>query len=244
MKILFSTSTSPSFNLATEEYLFSDKSEEYLFLYVNQPSVVIGCNQAVSNEVNMGFCFQNNIQIVRRLSGGGTVYHDEGNLNFCFIHNKRSEQSSLSAGFLKPVINVLHSMNIPVEAGKRKDLWLDNFKVSGTASHISRNRELHHGTLLYSSDIHALQKTLTPNKSEVFKKAIRSVSSPVKNIFTYLTENNRIPASEADFFHEFALKLAEYFNITELSELSDENIREIEIIRQNRYSRIEWNFKI
>jgi lipoate-protein ligase A len=147
MTIIHSNSKSPFFNLAAEEFLFTKKEEDVLFLYVNEPSVIIGSNQAIRNEVNIPFCNDNNIAIVRRLSGGGTVYHDFGNLNYCFITQRTSQKSALSADFLLPVVEVLHAMGIPVKIGVRKDLWLPGgFKVSGTASHINKNKELHHGT--------------------------------------------------------------------------------------------------
>ena len=153
MKLIFSPSRSPSFNLAAEEFLFSESGDEIVFLYVNDPCVIIGSNQSVPNEVDQHFCVPNSIEIIRRLSGGGAVYHDQGNINYCFIHNKISGKSSLSADFLLPVILSLHSMQIPCEIGKRKDLWLNGYKISGTASHVSKNRELHHGTLLYNTDL-------------------------------------------------------------------------------------------
>ncbi|MFZ4726698.1 MAG: lipoate--protein ligase family protein, partial [Paludibacter sp.] len=148
MQIIHFSSTSPTFNLAAEEFLFSERQDDLLFLYVNEPSVIIGCNQAMRNEVNLEFCTENEIQIVRRMSGGGAVYHDLGNLNYCFISNKTIGKSSLNDDFLKPIVKVLVDLGVPVEIGKRKDLWLpDRYKISGTASHVSKNRELHHGTL-------------------------------------------------------------------------------------------------
>ena len=134
MQIIKSTSTSPTFNLSTEEYLFSQSQEEFLFLYVNEPSVIIGCNQAILNEVNIDFCNTNGIQVVRRISGGGAVYHDLGNLNYCFMSNKTNEKSALNPDFLDPIVEVLMALGISVEIGKRKDLWLPGgYKVSGTA---------------------------------------------------------------------------------------------------------------
>lgn len=229
---------SPSFNLATEEYLFSEKSEEYIFLYVNTPSVIIGSNQAVQNEVDLGFCKQNNIQIIRRLSGGGAVYHDEGNLNYCFISNCEEKKSSLSADFLLPIVAVLKSMNIPVEIGKRKDLWVNGFKISGTASHISKNRELHHGTLLYDADLEKLQKSLTSQKINSEIKATKSVSSSVKNIRDFIPENS----SANDFFQNFARKMLDYLQINEFYQLSTDEIQIVKNIEQ-KYLSNEWNFK-
>jgi len=93
MTIIHSHSNSSSFNLAAEEYLFSERQDDILFLYVNEPSVIIGSNQVIRNEVNLNFCAENNIRVVRRMSGGGAVYHDLGNLNYCFITNKTEGKS-------------------------------------------------------------------------------------------------------------------------------------------------------
>src|SRR5690554_7198653 len=188
MKMIVSPSTTSAFNLAAEQFLFSKKGEDYLLLYLNDPSVIIGSNQAVLNEVNIDFCIDNNIRIIRRMSGGGAVYHDSGNFNFAFIRDQRD--APLSAAFLEPVVKVLHRMNIPVAVGKRKDLWLNGFKISGTASHLSKGRELHHGTLLYNTDIKMLWGALTSENRNLIKKATQSVISPVENIHDYLHEKN------------------------------------------------------
>src|SRR5690554_355681 len=158
MNIVVSRSNTPAFNLAAEEYLFSRKEEDFLFVYRNDPSVIIGSNQAVLNEVDLDFCIERDIRIIRRLSGGGAVYHDLGNFNYSFIHGKTEQP--LSARFLIPVVDALHAIGIPVEIQKRKDLWIGDNKISGTASHLSGGRELHHGTLLYNSNLEMLKRAL------------------------------------------------------------------------------------
>ena len=158
MKIVVSPSTIPSFNLAAEEYLFSRRGESFFFLYRNDPSVIIGSNQAVVNEVNQDYCIEQDIRILRRISGVGAVYHDRGNLNYSLLQDKTD--APLSGRFLEPVVAVLRALSVPAEVGKRKDLWLEDYKISGTASHVSLYRELHHGTLLYDTDLDALQQAL------------------------------------------------------------------------------------
>lgn len=242
MNIILSFSTIPSFNLSAEEYLFSQKSEDYLLLYVNNPCVIIGSNQAVLNEVDIDFCIDKGISVIRRLSGGGAVYHDLGNINYTFIHSKTGEP--LSAGFLKPVVDTLHSLEIPVSIGKRKDIWLDGFKISGTASHISRGRELHHGTLLYDTDLVALEKALSSKLEYVIKKATASVPSPVKNIKTFLIERNGEAPDISAFIDTLIKKLLIYFNINEITELQREDIEIIEDLRKNKYIQREWNYRM
>ena len=245
MKILFSPSTVPAFNLAAEEYLFSAKKDDFLFLYVNAPCVVIGSNQAVLNEVDMDFCIRNDIRIVRRLSGGGAVYHDEGNLNYSFISNSQEGRSPLSADFLYPIVDVLSLFDIPAEIGKRKDLWLSqHFKISGTASHVSKGRELHHGTLLYDTDLENLQNALSPEFKNLKKKATASVPSPVKNIRNYLSEKGKETLLSADFFTLFTQKMQEYCQTSAFIALSDEDIAEIEALQKVKYTRRAWNYRM
>lgn len=242
MNIVISPYTIPSFNLSTEEYLFSQKSEDFLFLYVNDPSVIIGSNQSVINEVNIDFCTENSISIIRRLSGGGAVYHDRGNLNYSFIHNKTGEP--LSAGFLTPIIETLHSLEIPAEVGKRKDVWLGGYKISGTASHISRGRELHHGTLLYDTDLEVLQKALSSKHKNTIKKATVSVSSPVINIKTFLLESKGNAPDIISFFEMIKNRLLFFFNIKETINLQKDDIDKIEEVRRNKYIQRDWNYRM
>ena len=245
MQIIFSPYIIPEFNLAAEEYFFSADRDEYLFLYVNKASVIIGSNQVVTNEVDVDFCRVNGISIVRRLSGGGAVYHDEGNLNYCFIFNKKQGSSLLSSDFLQPVVSSLNFMGIPVEIGKRKDLWLaDGHKVSGTASHVSRGRELHHGTLLYDVDLDRLQKSLTPHAEIHRYKATPSVPSPVKNLRSLCEETLGKTLSSEVFFLSFTKTMLGYYNADGLSPLLGEDEKHIDLLRRSKYALRQWNFKM
>lgn len=241
MKIIFSSSISPAFNLAAEQYLFSKPRENFLLLYVNEPSVIVGSNQAVLNEVDIDFCIDNNIAVIRRLSGGGAVYHDKGNLNYSFIHDKTEEP--LSNRFLIPVLEVLKEIDIPAAVGKRKDLWLDGYKISGTASHLSKGRELHHGTLLYNSDIDMLWRALSSEKRDFVKKATQSVVSPVKNIIDYIIEKRGSAPETEDFFLLITERLVDFFGLDDLTVLQNDDISMIGEIQKNRYSTREWNYR-
>ncbi|MDO5523390.1 MAG: lipoate--protein ligase family protein [Bacteroidia bacterium] len=242
MKIILSSSTEPSFNLAAEQYLLSH-NEPYLFLYVNVACVVIGYNQAVMNEVDLNFCIENDISINRRLSGGGAVYHDLGNLNYCFIFNKTN--APLSADFLLPVVHGLQQLEIPVEIRKRKDLWLPGgHKISGTASHVSKGRELHHGTLLYDTDLGKLLRALNPFSRNLVAKASPSVPSPVKNIRSYLKEEGKNVFSFSGFVDRFIAEMKEFYQIKTLISFTKDDLEAIETIRQEKYSKSEWNYKM
>lgn len=242
MNIVISPYTTPSFNLSTEEYLFSNKTEDFLFLYVNDPSVIIGSNQAVLNEVDIDFCIDKGILVIRRLSGGGAVYHDSGNLNYSFIHNKTDEP--LSANFLTPIVDTLYTLGIPVNIGKRKDIWLEGYKISGTASHVSRGRELHHGTLLYDADLGVLQKALSSKQKNIIKRATASVPSPVINIKTYLLKKCGNAPDTNEFLEIIKERLLAYFNIDVMFKLQKEDIESIEELRKSKYIQRSWNFKM
>jgi lipoate-protein ligase A len=242
MKIIFSPSTNPSFNLAAEQYFLAENEGDFVLLYVDEPSVIIGSNQAVVNEVDMDFCIENGIRVFRRLSGGGAVFHDEGNLNYCFVSDRKD--MPLSSDFLKPVIEVLASLGLPVTLGKRKDLWLEGYKVSGTASHVSKNREMHHGTLLYDTDLAILQQVLSPPLPNLIAKASKSVHSPVRNLRSYLLEKNFSAPDSNEFFAIFSQKLLAYFGLDALSSLTEEEMARIEAIRAEKFVRRDWNYRM
>ncbi|MDD3078038.1 MAG: biotin/lipoate A/B protein ligase family protein [Paludibacter sp.] len=239
MKIIHSSSLSPAVNLATEEFLFYESEDDMLFFYVNLPSVIIGSNQVVQNEVNIDFCRKYNIEIIRRMSGGGAVYHDTGNLNYSFITNRKQDQSALSDEFLHPVVEVLKELNVPVVIGTRKDLWLSGSKVSGTASHVSKNRELHHGTLLFDASLENLHRALNAINTDLSVKGTASVSSQVMNISEYLRMNKS--SLDMNTFRQKFISACEC-RFTSKSEpfFLNENINKLVL---EKYQTQEWNFK-
>ena len=243
MLVIYSHLHRPSFNLAAEEYIFSRQAEDVLFLYVNDSSVILGSNQVLVNEVDVTFCNDNRISVLRRVSGGGAVYHDAGNLNYSFISTIREGKPVLSADFLVPVVDVLKSMDIPVEIGKRKDLWLfGGYKVSGTASHISKNRQLHHGTLLYDANIEQLQKSLTVKEKDNNLKGTASVPSVVKNIRAFLEEQTGMAPDKKEFFELCVKQFSTYYG-TSVSSLTQTEVAEILAIENQKYTQHEWNFR-
>ena len=244
MQIIYSTSNSPTFNLAAEEFLFTERQDDLLFMYVNNPSVIIGSNQAIRNEVDLEFCALNKIQVVRRMSGGGAVYHDEGNLNYCFISNKMANKPVLSSDFVLPIVEVLSALGIPVTIGKRKDLWLTGeFKISGTASHIGKMRELHHGTLLYDANLDALENALRSKTVDATLKAIPSVRSTVKNLRTWFEERGQFTLGATDFFNFLAQKLAVHFQQEAYAALTSIETDRISELAEKKYMSEEWTYK-
>ena len=225
MTILQSPSHSASFNLAAEEYLFTHRTDDILFLYVNEPCVVVGRNQDVLSEVNADFCKSHKIPVFKRMSGGGTVYHDLGNLNYCFISNRMKGEAPLKDDFLKPLVTVLAGLGVEVLIGKRNDLWLPGgYKVSGTASHVGKLRMLQHGTLLYDSNLIHLGKCLTPDSVFLKSRAIASVPSPVRNIRSYLKDGNSVVPEANCFFGWLTERLATFYGLDSVAELSPDEM--------------------
>ncbi len=243
MRIILSRNHTSFYNLATEDFLFAQCKGDFLLFYVNNSSVVVGANQVLDNEVNVAFCLENTVAIARRMSGGGTVFHDTGNLNYCFITDKNAEKAAMDTDFLRPVVTVLSHLNIPAQVGVRKDLWLpDGFKISGTASHIARNRILFHGTLLYDSELDMLHNVLTVKEKNLQVKGIASVPSPVKNIKTYLTENGFEAKEKEIFFNHLIQSMANYFQ-SKIEILNRVEMEEIEKIAANKYLKEEWIYR-
>lgn len=248
MELVVSTSFEVQQNLAMEEFLFSRCSGEYAFFYVNDPCVVIGSNQVWRNEVDEVFCQENQIPVVRRISGGGAVYHDHGNLNYSFISHKTADISGTGSDFLLPVVEALASLGVEALIGKRKDLWLPNgYKISGTASHVTMNRVLQHGTLLYDTNIEMLHGTLSPRSSSLTVKGIPSVPSPVMNIERYLSEfseDNHLNARGASaFFKEFINVIARVLKAEAGFTFGEDAYTKIAAIRADRYDTKSWNLR-
>ena len=158
-------------------------------LYVNEPSIIVGKHQNAFAEINHRYVSENNIKVVRRLSGGGTVFHDSGNLNFCFIRNGKEGNLIDFKRFTQPIIEVLQQLDVPAERSGRNDLIINGLKFSGNAEHVFKNRTLHHGTLLFSSRLENLSTALKVNPDLYHDKAVKSVRSKVTNISEYLSSN-------------------------------------------------------
>lgn len=181
MLLLRSISDSPAFNCALEEYLLTERpAGDVLLFYINRPSVVVGRNQCIEAEVDTGYCREHGIEVVRRLSGGGTVFHDYGNINYAFFADKDSGPV-LDRDFSAPIIAALRANGIEASVGPRKELLAGGCKISGTASHVTRTCQLFHGTLLHRSDLGRLACALRGDRS-LRGKSVASVPSPVTNI--------------------------------------------------------------
>lgn len=231
----------PFFNLAAEEYLLHHFKQNVVFLYINKPTVVVGKHQNAFDECQIDFCNNHSIEIIRRLSGGGTVFHGPGNLNFCFIKNGNDATKLIDfKKHLTPVNAFLHSLGIPSEYSGRNDLLVDGFKVSGNAEHVysKHKRVIHHGTLLFDADLTSLNQSIAPKPHMQFDThAVKSVRSTVRNLNTFLTE----PFSFKSFSDKMFDFLTTYYK-AKTYRFTDNDLREIESLIATKYATWDWNF--
>ena len=188
MLYIYNKNTNPYFNLAAEEYVLKEFQEECFMLWRNEPSIIVGKNQNTLAEINLDYVRQHKIPVVRRLSGGGAVFHDLGNLNFTFIVNEDVSSFSDFKRFTQPIIDVLRKLSVNAEFSGRNDITIDGKKISGNAQYYYKNRILHHGTLLFSSSITDLSAALKVRPVKFEDKGVKSVSKRVTNISEHLKE--------------------------------------------------------
>lgn len=232
-------SSNPYFNLAMEEYLFNlDDNINYVLLWQNEPTIVIGKNQNTAEEINSEYVKEKGINVVRRITGGGAVYHDFGNLNFTFI-DKGSEKKEFDfKKFTMPIVKALGRLGVEAELSGRNDITIDQKKISGNAQYVKQDKVLHHGTLLFNSKMDELVKALKVSEDKFQSKGVKSVRSRVTNIIDYLSMD--ISVLE---FKELLLKYM-FDEDIELSEgqLSEADFAEINALMKNKYLSWEWNY--
>lgn len=235
MKLLVQSLKTPAENLAFEEWLFRHFDDEVLRLWVNPSSVVVGKHQNALSESNFWYCREQGIPIVRRLSGGGTVYHDVGNVNFSFFRKQLPDRMIDYDRSLVLVQKALQHLGYPVTMSERHDLFLNEEKVSGNAQHIRNKRILHHGTILYDADRNALSKSIKRDNGVFEDKGVRSVRSPITNLRAY---------KDLGTTSQFLLKLTHEFEQLgfEIMAPLSPDLAELEAYINDKYSNDDWNF--
>lgn len=232
--------TDPRINLAIEEYALKHLNidETYLLFYINRPSIIIGRNQNTIEEINSDYVDEKGITVVRRLSGGGAVYHDLGNLNFSFITKDDGDSFHNFKKFTQPVVETLEKLGIHAELSGRNDILAEGKKISGNAMFSTKGRMFSHGTLLFQSEMDHIVSALKVKKDKIESKGIKSIRSRVGNIADFLKE----PMSVEEF-RSFLLQniFKETGKVTEyvLTETDWEKIHEIS---EDRYQNWEWNY--
>ena len=239
MKYIDWKETDPQINLAFEEYVFNqmDQDQSYFLLWQNDNAVIVGKHQNTIEEINQEYIRENDIKVVRRLSGGGAVYHDLGNLNFTFIVNDRGREQFDFQTFTRPLVEALKTLGVNAEFNSRNDIAIDGKKFSGNSQYAKRGRILHHGTILFNSNLATIQSALKVKKDKIESKGIKSVKSRVTNITDYLDETNTMEDFKA------ALLKAMFANDNlEKITLSNEEIQAIERLKTEKYATWDWNY--
>jgi lipoate-protein ligase A len=242
MLIIKNAVTDPYFNLAAEEYLLKHFDEDIFTLWRNENAIIVGKHQNTLAEINMDYVQDQQVKVVRRLSGGGAVFHDMGNLNFTFISNA-PEKEDIKIDFryyTMPILEVLKTLGINAEFSGRNDLLIDGMKISGNAEHIyqQKKRTLHHGTLLFTSAIADLSAALKVNPLKFQDKAVKSVRSRVTNISSHLQQE----LSVTGFYDLIIDYMSKKYTNFRFYDYTAEDIAAIEKLADEKYRTWEWNF--
>ena len=226
------------YNLAAEEFLLKQKDDELFMLWKSDPCVVVGKHQNAMAEINYRHLLAQKIPVARRLSGGGTVYHGPGNINFTFIRNGEKGKLVDFRFFVTPVVNYLRGLGIGAKIGKRNDLLIGELKISGNAEHVFKRRVLHHGTLLYNANLDALNEAIRISKRRFIDKAVQSKRSKVTNIYDHLFDKLSCGEFEEGLFRYLSETFPDVVNYR----FSAEEKEAIQSLIRDKYATSEWIF--
>ncbi len=230
--------TDPYYNIAAEEFIFKKFSEDILMVWYNEPCIVLGKHQNAFSEIDHQYVQDNNIPVIRRTTGGGTVYHDTGNLNYSLIFNTKSNAQVDYAENTKAAIAALKELGLNAELKDKSNITVDGIKVSGNSEHIFKNKVLHHGTLLFSADLDILEK-IKGKKINVYQdKAVRSIRKEVINISELLKEE----IGFSGFKQYITSFLYDYYNCKKSIRLEGREQLKVIQLAEKKYLTWEWNY--
>ncbi|MFC0876901.1 biotin/lipoate A/B protein ligase family protein [Saccharicrinis sp. FJH2] len=235
MRLIVSPFYDAAINLALEEVYFKHSEADLCFVYRNNASVIVGKHQNIFKEVNLAYCINNNIAYHRRISGGGTVFHDLGNLNIS-LHNTRREEFKVNyQPLLDLITETVKHFDIELNQGDRNDLYVQDHKVTGTACHVVRDRTIHHGTLLYNANKELLHECLH-QPLKISGRGVDSVRSNITNLKEHLSK----PLSEEEFFSQFIVHLSDILDAY-IDYPTDQELETAIQLRDNKYTLDSWN---
>ncbi|HFZ7291976.1 TPA: lipoate--protein ligase [Streptococcus agalactiae] len=240
MKYIVNTSNDPAYNVALEAYAFQKLTDidEIFILWINEPAIIIGRHQNTIQEINKEFIDKNGIHVVRRLSGGGAVYHDLNNLNYTIISNNTQEAAFDFQTFSKPVIDTLAKLGVKAEFTGRNDLEINGQKFAGNAQAYYKGRMMHHGCLLFDVDMSVLGQALKVSKDKIESKGIKSVRARVTNIVDYLSDKITVQ----EFSDAILAQMKEEYPEMDEYVLSDAELSEIQAMRDNQFATWDWTY--
>ncbi|HGD0010832.1 TPA: lipoate--protein ligase [Streptococcus agalactiae] len=240
MKYIVNTSNDPAYNVALEAYAFQKLTDidEIFILWINEPAIIIGRHQNTIQEINKEFIDKNGIHVVRRLSGGGAVYHDLNNLNYTIISNNTQEGAFDFQTFSKPVIDTLAKLGVKAEFTGRNDLEINGQKFAGNAQAYYKGRMMHHGCLLFDVDMSVLGQTLKVSKDKIESKGIKSVRARVTNIVDHLSDKITVQ----EFSDAILAQMKEEYPEMDEYVLSDAELSEIQAMRDNQFATWDWTY--
>lgn len=228
----------PTINLALEEYCYRnlDSGHDYVLFYINQPSIIIGNHQNPFQEINYEFALQHKIRPVRRISGGGTVYHDPGNLNFSFITAFCGEMLGYFKTLLQPVLDTLKHLGVPAQLTGKNNITVGGQKISGNSQHTNMRRMLSHGTLLFEAELDVLRQALQSKLQIVQSRAVASIPSSVTNISDHLFR----PIPMENFLAELMAEMSNHFGKLEQYRLTAGDWEAVHRLAAEKYRTWEW----
>lgn len=237
MLCLLNAATEPAWNLAAEEYLLTSSREDCFMLWRNRSAIIVGCNQNTHAQVNPEFLAIHRTPVVRRLSGGGAVYHDLGNVNFTMIDVGGRNPQMDFRNYTRPILDFLNHIGVPAIFDGRNDLSLGGRKISGNAQYVHQGKILHHGTLLFDVNLEMLAEALRVDPSKFQDKAVDSIRQRVANVRPHLSG----PISVDDFMEQL-LHFVQRSNNGRRAAFSQADMQAIESLAEQKYRRWEWNF--
>ncbi|MBR3144806.1 MAG: lipoate--protein ligase [Clostridia bacterium] len=237
MIIIINENHNPAFNLAAEEYLIKNAKESIFMLWRNSPAVIVGVNQSTPAEISREYCEKNGISVIRRLTGGGAVYHDLGNVNYTYIEKNEGDKFANYKRFTKDIIDYLATFGLKAELSGRNDVLLFGKKIMGNAQCVKGDNIMHHGCILYSTDLTVLQKALKVDKAKINGKGIKSVSGRVTNIAEHIKD--KMPVET--FIKGLETFMIKRYNC-KVREFKSAEIDAINELKSNKYSTFSWNY--
>ncbi|HOE39993.1 MAG TPA: lipoate--protein ligase [Bacteroidales bacterium] len=240
MIYIVNKSNKPDYNIALEEYCLKNllQHEKIFILWINEPAIIIGKHQNAFEEINADYVKKHNINVVRRISGGGAVYHDLNNLNYTIISNEEKGDDFDFKTFSQPVIDTLKELGVTAEFSGRNDILIDGKKICGNAQAYIKGRIMHHGCLLFNTELSVLAKALEIPKDIISSNATKSVRSAVDNILPNLP--NKISVEE--FADKLLAHMKRKFPAMKEYTFSQQELAEIEKNRASKFGTWEWNW--